>query len=164
MSWNIAAAGTIAAEAPASARVAFIRKTYLHLGGAVLAFIAVEAALITSPLAQPIVQTLLGGRMSWLIVPAAFMAVGWVADRWARSATSPAMQYQGLGLYVVAEAVIMPAPVRGRALRKVPEHHPHSRNPYRPRLHGADGNGVSHATRLLVDAAGSDDRRHRRPG
>jgi len=84
MSWNTAAAGTIAAEAPASARVAFIRKTYLHLGGAVLAFIAVEAALITSPLAQPIVQTLLGGRMSWLIVPAAFMAVGWVADRWAR--------------------------------------------------------------------------------
>lgn len=76
MSWNTAAAGTIAAEAPASARVAFIRKTYLHLGGAVLAFIAVEAALITSPLAQPIVQTLLGGRMSWLIVPAAFMAVG----------------------------------------------------------------------------------------
>src|SRR5690606_10550701 len=37
----------------------------------------------------------------------AFMLVGWVADRWARSATSPATQYLGLGLYVVAEAVIM---------------------------------------------------------
>ncbi|QRK14066.1 Bax inhibitor-1/YccA family protein [Archangium violaceum] len=97
----------IAAEAPVSERVAFIRKTYLHLGGAVLAFIALEAALLNSPLAQPIVQTMLGGRMSWLIVLAAFMAVGWVADRWAQSASSPAMQYLGLGLYVVAEAIIM---------------------------------------------------------
>ncbi|HYO59621.1 Bax inhibitor-1 family protein [Archangium sp.] len=107
MAWETAAEGMIAAEAPASARIAFIRKTYLHLGGAVLAFIAVEAALLKSPLAQPLVQTLLGGRMSWLIVLGAFMLVGWVAERWARSTTSPAMQYLGLGLYVVAEAIIM---------------------------------------------------------
>ena len=45
--------------------------------------------------------------MSWLVVLGAFMLVGWVAERWARSATSPAMQYLGLGLYVVAEAIIM---------------------------------------------------------
>ena len=107
MAWNTAAGGMIAAEAPVSERVAFIRKTYLHLGGAVLAFIALEAALLNSPLAQPLVQTMLGGRMSWLIVLGAFMLVGWVADRWARSASSPAMQYLGLGLYVVAEAIIM---------------------------------------------------------
>ncbi len=107
MAWNTATGGMIAAEAPASERMAFIRKTYLHLGGAVLAFIALEAMLLNSPLARPIVQTLLGGRMSWLIVLGAFMLVGWVADRWARSATSPAMQYLGLGLYVVAEAIIM---------------------------------------------------------
>lgn len=106
MAWQTAE-GMIAAEAPVSARVAFIRKTYLHLGGAVLAFIALEAALLHSPLARPIVQTLLGGRMSWLIVLGAFMLVGVVAERWARSATSPAMQYVGLGLYVVAEAIIM---------------------------------------------------------
>lgn len=107
MAWNTAVGGMSVAEAPASERVAFLRKTYLHLGGAVLAFIAVEAALLNSPLAQPLVQTMLGGRMSWLIVLAAFMAVGWIADRWARSAASPAMQYLGLGLYVVAEAIIM---------------------------------------------------------
>jgi FtsH-binding integral membrane protein len=107
MAWDTATGGMIAAEAPASERVAFIRKTYLHLGGAVLAFIALEAALLNSPLAQPLVQTMLGGRMSWLLVLGAFMLVGWVADRWARSATSPAMQYLGLGLYVVAEAIIM---------------------------------------------------------
>ncbi|WP_052517898.1 Bax inhibitor-1/YccA family protein [Archangium violaceum] len=107
MAWNTATGGMIAAEAPISERMAFIRKTYLHLGGAVLAFIALEAALINSSLAQPLVRTMLGGRMSWLIVLGAFMVVGWVADRWARSASSPAMQYLGLGLYVVAEAIIM---------------------------------------------------------
>ncbi|HYO65117.1 MAG TPA: Bax inhibitor-1 family protein [Archangium sp.] len=107
MAWNTATGGMIAADAPISERMAFIRKTYLHLGGAVLAFIALEAALIHSPVAQPLVRTMLGGRMSWLLVLGAFMVVGWVADRWARSASSPAMQYLGLGLYVVAEAIIM---------------------------------------------------------
>ncbi|MFY0529055.1 Bax inhibitor-1 family protein [Archangium gephyra] len=107
MAWDTATGGMIAADAPLSERTAFIRKTYLHLGGAVLAFIALEAVLLNSPLARPLVQTMLGGRMSWLIVLGAFMLVGWVADRWARSAASPAMQYLGLGLYVVAEAIIM---------------------------------------------------------
>lgn len=96
-----------AAEASPAARVSFIRKTYLNLGGAVLAFIAIEALLLASPLAEPIVRIFLGGRMSWLIVLGAFMLVGWVAERWARSATSQTMQYLGLGLYVVAEAIIM---------------------------------------------------------
>jgi FtsH-binding integral membrane protein len=106
MAWEISN-GTVAAEAPVSARVDFIRKTYLHLGGAVLAFIALEAALLHSPVAEPIVRTMLSGRAGWLVVLGAFMLVGWVADKWARSATSPAMQYAGLGLYVVAEAFVM---------------------------------------------------------
>jgi FtsH-binding integral membrane protein len=44
--------------------------------------------------------------MAWLIVLGAFFVVSLIADRWARSATSPAMQYAGLFLYVVAEALI----------------------------------------------------------
>src|SRR5688572_25644398 len=104
MAWE-SSQGMIAAEAPVSERVAFIRKTYFHLGGAVLAVIALEAALINSSIAQPLVQTMLGGRMSWLMVLGAFMAVGWVAERWARSGTSPGMQYLGLGLFVAAEAI-----------------------------------------------------------
>jgi FtsH-binding integral membrane protein len=35
------------------------------------------------------------------------MAVGWLADSWARSDRGPAMQYLGLGLYVLAEAIIV---------------------------------------------------------
>lgn len=107
MSWNTAQPIMIAADAPASERLAFIRKTYLHLGGAVAAFIAIEAALLNSPFAEPLVRTMLGGRFSWFIVLGAFMVVGFVADRWAQSATSPGMQYAGLGLYVVAQAIIM---------------------------------------------------------
>ena len=34
------------------------------------------------------------------------MLVSYVAQSWAQSAVSPATQYMGLGLYVVAEAVI----------------------------------------------------------
>ena len=37
--------GTIAAQAVTSERTRFIRLTYLHLGGAVLAFMAIEAVL-----------------------------------------------------------------------------------------------------------------------
>ncbi len=43
--------GTIVANASASERVDFIRKTYLHLGGAMLAFILVETLVIQSGLA-----------------------------------------------------------------------------------------------------------------
>ncbi len=97
----------LAADAPAEERIAFIRKTYAHLGGAILLFVALEWALIHSPLARPLMETMLGGRMSWLIVLAAFVGVcQWIADRWARTASSVPMQYAGLGLYVVAETII----------------------------------------------------------
>ena len=45
-------------------------------------------------------------KYSWLIVLGAFMAVSWLANKWAHSSTSLGMQYTGLALYVVAEAVI----------------------------------------------------------
>src|SRR5579859_4964451 len=98
--------GVLAAEAPAEERADFIKKTYLHLGGAVLLFVLLEWALIRSPFAKPMVQTMLGGRLSWLLVLGAFIGVSYIAEAWARKSTSVAMQYAGLGLYVVAETVI----------------------------------------------------------
>jgi FtsH-binding integral membrane protein len=95
-----------AAQAPAAARVEFIRQTYLHLGGAVLAFMALEWAILSSPLGAVIANTLLGTPMGWLLVLGGFMLVGYVAQKWAMSATSKSTQYAGLGLYVVAEAII----------------------------------------------------------
>jgi FtsH-binding integral membrane protein len=51
-------------------------------------------------------QMLAGQPMYWLGVMLAFVAVNWIADKWARSATSLSMQYAGLFLGVIAWAVI----------------------------------------------------------
>jgi FtsH-binding integral membrane protein len=98
--------GVPVADASPAIRAEFIRKTYVHLGGAVLAFIGLEALLLSSPLAEPLVRTALGTRYGWLAVLGAFVLVGWVAERWARSPSSVSMQYLGLGLYVLAQAII----------------------------------------------------------
>jgi FtsH-binding integral membrane protein len=98
--------GTIAADAETSERARFIRLTYLHLGGAVLAFMALEAFLLSLPGIGDIVMQVMGARFGWLVVLGAFMGVSYIANSWANSSTSIGMQYLGLGLYVVAEAVI----------------------------------------------------------
>ncbi len=88
-------------------RVGFIRKTYAHLTGAILAFVLIEAlilGLFGERLEAPI-QAMTRGWM-WLVVLGAFMAVSYVADRWAHSNTSRGMQYLGLSVYVLAEAII----------------------------------------------------------
>jgi FtsH-binding integral membrane protein len=96
---------TFAAHAPADARASFIMQTYLHLVGAIGVFVAIEAALLQLTSAERIVGTMLSGY-NWLIVLGAFMVVSWLAHKWATSAVSLPMQYAGLALYVVAEAVI----------------------------------------------------------
>ncbi len=92
-----------AADADADERQTFIRRTYLHLAMAILSFVVIEAVLLKMPGVERLVDTMID---SWLFVLGAFMAVSWVADRWARADVGRGMQYVGLGLYVVAEAVI----------------------------------------------------------
>lgn len=97
----------VVASSDVDTRAAFIRKTYAHLAGAILAFVAIEAALMSIPGIHDTVFGVLGvSKYSWLIVLGAFMAVSWLANKWAHSSTSLGMQYTGLALYVVAEAVI----------------------------------------------------------
>jgi FtsH-binding integral membrane protein len=98
--------GVTAADAPEALRLEFIRKTYAHLGGAVLAFAGLEAMLFKSGYADDLTVTMLGSRGSWAIVLGAFLVVGWIADYWARHTTSKPMQYLGLLLYVAAEVII----------------------------------------------------------
>ena len=98
--------GMTAADAQPSERADFIRRTYLHLGGAVLGFAALEAVLLNTPGIERMVAMMMGGRWSWMMVLGAFMVVSWVADSWAQSSTSLGKQYAGLSLYVVAESVI----------------------------------------------------------
>ena len=94
------------AHSGASARATFIRRTYAHLAGAVLAFIGLEALLLKVVDPNDVFLLLGTGRYSWLIVLAAFMGASWLAQVWARSETSPVVQYLGLGLYVVCQALI----------------------------------------------------------
>lgn len=92
------------ATAGVNERVAFLRKTYAHLGGAIGLFVLLEAFLIDSSLGVAWAQWALG--TSWLLVLGLFIAVSWLAEKWARSDTSRGMQYLGLGLYIVANAFI----------------------------------------------------------
>jgi FtsH-binding integral membrane protein len=93
-----------AADAAADARGAFIRKTYLHLFGAILAFIGLEAVFLGIEPLQRTLVSVIGGNF-W-IAAIAFFAVSWVANWWAHSGVSPALQYLGLALFVVGEALI----------------------------------------------------------
>jgi FtsH-binding integral membrane protein len=95
-----------------SDRVRFIRLTYLHLFGAILLFAGLEYLLmqpgtaVWDKVSVPILKFSLGDRYNWLVVLAVFGVVSWIADYWASHATSKPMQYVGLGLYVIAEALI----------------------------------------------------------
>ena len=97
-----------AAFADESARATFIRRTYTHLLGAVMALIGIEFLLFS--LVPPQTMSNLVGKMtgvSWLLVLGVFMAVSWLARYWAQSGASKTTQYAGLGLYVIAEAMIL---------------------------------------------------------
>lgn len=98
--------GMFAAQAAADERSDFITKTYLHLAGAIGLFVILEAVLLSLPGIEGLVQIMVGTRFGWLVVLGLFLAVSYVAESWAQSAISPATQYMGLGLYVLAEAVI----------------------------------------------------------
>jgi hypothetical protein len=95
-----------AADAALDARLAFIRRTYTHVFGAILAFVGLEAFLLRTPIAGSMLDLLGKSAYSWLIVLVLFMVVANVANKWARSDVSQNMQYAGLALYVVAEAFI----------------------------------------------------------
>lgn len=98
--------GNSAAEALPAKRAQFIRKTYLLLAAAILAFIGVEGVLFATGAANTIAAVMLGTSWGWLIVLGLFMGVSYLANTWATSQTSVVTQYLGLGIFIIAEAVI----------------------------------------------------------
>lgn len=88
-------------------RAQFIRRTYMLLAAAIGAFILVEAFLFASGGAYAIANVIFAsGGIGWLMVLGLFMLVSFIANKWAVSETSTAIQYLGLGIYVIAEAII----------------------------------------------------------
>ena len=103
--WGAAPGAVV--NATVDERTSFIRRTYLTLTGAVLACAGLDALLLSTPLAQDLVQLMVGGRWSWLIVVGAFVGISYLATAWATSGASSTKQYLGLSLYVVCEALIL---------------------------------------------------------
>jgi FtsH-binding integral membrane protein len=96
----------VAIQAEASERAAFIRRTYAHLAGAILAFAGLEAVLLQFVTPEQVFGVFGNSPFSLLFLMIAFIGASWVAQTWARSETSRAIQYLGLGLYVVVQAFI----------------------------------------------------------
>jgi FtsH-binding integral membrane protein len=105
-----------AAQSVASERADFVRRVYMHLAGAVLALIGVTALLLNTVDHETVIRLMFGTSWSWLVVMLLFMGAGFVARVWAQSRSSPALQYAGLALYVVAWAIMfLPLVIVGNA-------------------------------------------------
>ncbi len=108
MSYAMNYSAEAASFARADERAAFIRRTYAHLAGAVLAFAAIDIAIFQYfgfGKIKDALTTVFASPISNLILLVAFIGVGYVARMWARQGGSQAMQYMGLALYVVFEAL-----------------------------------------------------------
>jgi uncharacterized protein len=96
----------VAIDAAQSERVAFIRKTYLHVAGSIVAFAVMLAALVNFVPAETMQNIFFGSRFSWIIVMGVFMGATMLAQRMANTGATIGTQYLGLAIYTVAEAII----------------------------------------------------------
>jgi FtsH-binding integral membrane protein len=92
-----------------SDRVAFLRKTYAHLAVALLVFAGVTGFMMRfmTETSYKFSAFAFKGQWNWAAVLVAFMVVGWVAEKLARSNTSKGLQYLGLAIACVGEAVLL---------------------------------------------------------
>jgi len=91
-----------------SDRITFLRKTYAHLGVALIAFAAITGGMMRfAPMASLKFSSWALGGWHWMLVMGLFMLVGWLAERLAMSESSRGLQYAGLGIFVTAEAVLL---------------------------------------------------------
>lgn len=86
-------------------RVAFYKKTYAHLAGAVLLFILIETLFFQIEAVVNLALSMTEGY-SWLLMLGGFMLVTNYAERMALKSDSISTHYIGLVLYVIAEAFI----------------------------------------------------------
>jgi FtsH-binding integral membrane protein len=99
-------AGWIAGDAPLDRRLEFVRRTYIHLAGSMVAFIVLSTLLYQLGVGALILSLIGGSRFGWLLILGAFAIAGWLATSMAQSDRGAGAQYAGLALYVIAEALI----------------------------------------------------------
>jgi uncharacterized protein len=91
-----------------SDRVTFLRKTYAHLGGALIAFAIVTTLMMRYMTELSLKLSFAGGSGvgSFILVLAMFLLVNWGAQKLARSETSRGLQYLGLGIAVIMWSIL----------------------------------------------------------
>lgn len=87
-------------------RAHFVRLVYTHVAAAWLLFFLVESVLLTLDITYAFAALVLTFPGGWLAVLGAFMGVGWMSRVLVNGGLSPGAQYAGLGLYVLAEAIV----------------------------------------------------------
>lgn len=98
------------ARATPNERQKFIKNTYIHLAGAVAAFIVVEFILFQLGIAEALTSFIAGNRFGWLMILGGFSLLGWMSRSLVTEADNVNKQYAGLGAYIVGEALIF-API-----------------------------------------------------
>lgn len=81
----------------------FLRATYGHLFGAVVAFIGLEYVLFTTGIAAALAPVMMS---NWLIVIGGFMVLGFVTSYFTRTASTPRMQYLEMAVTIALQALI----------------------------------------------------------
>ena len=94
------------AQARPDERALFIRRTYGHLAAAVGAFIGIEYVLLQSDLGERMLSFIMGNQYGWLMFLGAFMIAGLLARGLAANVSSVSLQYVGLTIYILAEAIL----------------------------------------------------------
>ncbi|MDR2429640.1 MAG: Bax inhibitor-1 family protein [Puniceicoccales bacterium] len=95
------------ADASAELRARFYRKTYGLVALSFLAWAGTLGGFFMLGLAEPLLHLMLGtGRFAWLIVLGLFWVATSIGQSMAYSRGSTLKQYLGLGIYIVAEALI----------------------------------------------------------
>lgn len=95
----------VVAERGADERAHFIKLVYTHVAGAWLVFFLLECVLLSLPITYRFTELVLTIPFGWLGVMGAFMGVAWMSRVLVNGGLSRNMQYLGLGIYVVAEAI-----------------------------------------------------------
>ena len=98
----------VVAAASPSVRADFYKKTYLLVAASCAAFGLVLAGTLATPaIVDPLTRLFFGGgSLGWLLVLAGFWGISMLANRLAFGGVSAGTQLAGLGLYVVAEALL----------------------------------------------------------
>jgi FtsH-binding integral membrane protein len=92
-----------------SDRIAFLRRTYALLGGALVALAGFTGGMMyfAPETSFAMSRWAFSGSFNWLLVLALFMGVGYLSERLAWSETSRGLQFLGLGIGVIAQGLLL---------------------------------------------------------